>query len=305
MKLKLDTLQFVVANPCYEWCKYGVRDPSVLLDPFGKPVVDQDGCMILYFNGRNRSIADGGTTAVGMAVGNPIKGWRIFERPVFSDGLYAAQGSVISLPNGLYIMYYSPNTARGFFFALSRNLVDWERSVDDLLLCCNQFRVSRMGLPYVTWVKDRWHMVFEGIRDGKFRIFMAASSNGIDWEPLFDGEPIYDSRGSWDSFGQANPSLYYINRGRQEKFVILYNGCSEKNGWELGCLTAQSPAGPWVADEIPFLRRDQLGKWAAGRLEGPRYVVNQSAAQLYFFGLPSDDSYSGGSVACVHIGEGI
>lgn len=288
------------------WARFGIRDPSILLSLDGTPIVDDHGRLTVYFNSRSAAPSEGGITRIGLAMGNQAEGWSIRDRFIFEDGSYAAQGSVIKEERDSYLLYYSPDTAQGFRYATSKDGVNWQRNPSALCLSCPQFGVSRMGLPYVTCLDDRWYMVFEGIWNGRFRIFMASSMNGRDWQAENDGQPIYqpDETG-WDVFAQANPSLYQARNGDGPGYFILYNGCASANNWEIGIMGAARLSGPWSAGQAPVLKRSQLSEWACGRLEGARLLASDNEehqnAQLLLFGLPTTDSYAQGKIATISL----
>ncbi len=284
------------------WSRFGVRDPSVLSDSSGHPVIDPSGRLTVFFNARSRQVSEGGITCVGVARGNPQEGWAMGPEPVFADGLYAAQGSVLQVAQDQYRMYYSQDTLKGFCLASSADGVTWQKFGTGYLLEPDQFSIRRMGLPFVMRAEDRWFMVFEGVDSGRFHIYMASSADGVSWQPENNGKPIYEHKGeTWDSFGQANPSLYQIQEspgGR--KYLLFYNGCASLHAWDIGALVADSPLGPWMSCSKRLIERGGPGTWNAGRVEGARLVISAGRPSgLMYFGLPEGDSYKGGQIATV------
>lgn len=290
----------------FDYCKFGIRDPSLLMNPEGQVVINDRGKLTLFFNARDRSIKDGGVTSVGIAHGNFEVGWKIQPNPVFMDGTYAAQGSVLQLASDQFRMYYSPDTRRGFAVASSRNLESWQQYDDKLILEQNAFGVVRMGLPFVRWVINKWVMFFEGSDNGRFHLYQAVSADGINWIPANDGKPIYSPvPGSWDAFSQGNPSLYVEQDGMGNlSYFILYNGCSELYGWDIGILASDGVDGPWRGRKEPLLRRGEAGRWDARRIEGARLIdVPGGQPRIVYFGLPTEDSYFGGRIAFASIAQ--
>lgn len=288
----------------FDYCKFGIRDPALLMNSEGEVVIDAQGKLTLFFNARDRSMKDGGKTSVGIAHGNFEEGWKIQPNPIFMDGIYAAQGSVLQLASDQFCMYYSPDTRRGFAVASSRNLKSWQQYDDKLILDINAFGVFRMGLPFVRWVIDKWVMFFEGSDNGRFHIYQAVSVDGINWIPANSGKPIYSpAPGSWDDLGQANPSLYIEQDGMGNlSYFILYNGCSELYGWDIGILASDGVDGPWRGRKEPLLRRGEAGRWDSGRIEGARLVnIPGGQPRIVYFGLPTKDSYFGGRIAFASI----
>ena len=192
----------------WAWNEFGIRDPSLLMDQDGKPIVDESGRITLFFNARDSKRDKGGGTCVGIAHGTPESGWSIHPMPVFSDGDYAAQGSVVQLAPDHFRMYYSPDTLLGFAVASSVDGMAWKKLGDRLILKPGDFGIRRMGLPFVRRVHEDWIMLFEGVNNGRFHIYQALSTDGVAWRPANGGRPIYShENGSWDAYGQANPSL--------------------------------------------------------------------------------------------------
>ena len=285
----------------FSWCRFGIRDPSVLARPDGKPVIDSNGHIRLYFNGRDRDIPDGGVTQVGLFTGSQNDGWNMFPDPVFMDGSYAAQGSVLEISRDCYRMYYSPDTKVGFSLATSCDGIKWERFSNDLILQTSQFNLNRMGLPYVQFIGGRWIMVFEGIDNGKFHLYIAFSEDGIDWVPGNASQPIYIAdESAWDSAGQANPSL--VASENDGTFYIFYNGCSYPGEWEIGILVSRAVGGEWSSSNKPLLKRGKAGSWNQGRIEGARFIeYEKKSFGIVYFGLPSENSYAKGQISFVNL----
>lgn len=270
------------------------------MDQDGKPIVDSNGHLTLFFNARDSKLDSGGVTCVGIAHGTPESGWSVHPFPVFLDGAYAAQGSVVQLAPDHFRMYYSPDTLFGFSVVSSVDGTAWKKLGDRLILRPGDFGIRRMGLPFVRKVHEEWIMLFEGVDNGRFHIYQAMSMDGVAWHPANGGRPIYSpENGSWDAYGQANPSLYVekdLYGG--ERYFILYNGCSVLHGWDIGILTADRLEGPWRGKSEPVLRRGAQAEWDAGRLEGARLVsIPGCQPCLAYFGLPGEDSYAQGQIA--------
>jgi SAM-dependent methyltransferase/predicted GH43/DUF377 family glycosyl hydrolase len=285
------------------WNRFGIRDPSVLMDAKGEPVRDESGQFTVFFNARDRIRKEGGVTCVGAARGDLRGGWVVQPEVAFTDGSYAAQGSVLRLTPDHYRLYYSPDTLCGFALASSQDGRNWQKT-EGLILRPQPFGVRRMGLPFVRRVGGQWVMVFEGIADGRFHIYMAVSKDGVAWEPANHGKPIYSPEQSrWDAFGQANPSLYVgRDEADNETIFMLYNGCGSLHRWDIGVLISDLLEGPWHGAAVPVLRRGSPGEWDGGRVEGARLIETPDSPPLIvYFAVPGDDSYAGGCIAVASI----
>ncbi len=282
------------------WATFGIRDPSFLQTADGEVVVAEDGSVQMFFNARDKALDRGGTTCVGRASGSCETGWAINATPAFVDGRYAAQGSVLQLAPDHFRMYYSPDTLAGFALASSSDGRHWQRYGRRLILEPAPFSIRRMGLPFVRELDGQWVMLFEGIADGRFHLYLAISEEGVYWQPGNGGRPIYlPDSGNWDGFGQANPSLYVAPAGSGgRRLFILYNGCSQQDGWDIGVLFADSLCGPWQAAPAPILKRGAAGEYDGGRIEGARWVnLPTGAPTVAYFALPTTDSYAAGRIA--------
>lgn len=279
-------------RPNHRWSAFGLRDPSLLTDADGHPWRDAGGNLTLYFNARDRAYEQGGTTVVGRAVGDTTHGWHLDDMPAFTDGIYAAQGSVLRVAADDWRLYYSRDTRSGLYLARSSDGMHWQ-PVAAPLLVPSQVGAQRTGLPFVRRIGERWVMLFEATRDARFGLYMALSSDGLHFTPAHGGEPLYrPAAHRWDSYAQANPSLVVDAEG----YHILYNGCASLSAWDIGLLSAPSLDGPWQSMPSPLLRRGDTPRWAQGRIEGARLIPGTPPALLYF-GLPTDDSYAGGTIA--------
>lgn len=295
-----------VLEPTQPWCSFGVRDPMLLSFPNGDPA-RIDGSYHLYFNGRDAPLANSGRTAVGHAVSSDLANWKIEPGPCFQDGDYTAAGSVVLIDRSNYWMFYSPGTDVGFRRAVSADGKRW-RPESKLIVQPSQYGCTRIGLPYVIHVGGRWLMLFEGIRQGAFRIFAASSEDGIAWSPINDGQPVFlPPAGRWDAGGQANPALCKVvdSTGRY-RWLMLYNGHAEQqlHGWNIGVVEAiLDNRLDFKPTSAIILDRTIHGSTAHGRLEGARLVRStpEGGLQILYFDLPSADSYRGGTIRLAEV----
>lgn len=286
-----------------DWSQFGIRDPSPLTYPDGANVFNDIGGYTIYFNARNKAIQSNGKTIVGSIDVSPILEPSTAPRKTLENGGYCAQGSALKLASNSYKLFFSPDTQIGFKQANSSNGKSWKIETE-ALLCTTQYGLNRMGLPFVRKFSEVWLMLFEGSIHGRFSIYMAISEDGERWYPANDGKTIYIPRASaWDEYAQANPSIYKeLQPDGRVIYFILYNGCSEAHGWDIGLLRSYSIFGPWQPMSDPILRREKVNGLARGRIEGARYVFHPDFdPKLIYFSLPSSDSYQGGYITCAEI----
>lgn len=228
-------------EPFADWCRLGVRDPSLLVDRDGRPVRVGER-FVLYFNGRDRHLAENGVTRVGCARSHDLVRWEPDPAPAFADGDYATTAGAIRVAAGSYRLYYAFDTARGFRLAESPDGAKWSIRREPIL-SPGAFSCRRIGLPFVFWDRDRWLMLLEGLRSN-FAVYAAASDDGLTWQPLNDAEPVYaPAQDAWDALAQANPSLARV---------------PIENDRELACLlVARSPVSG-ISASSPRRRRSRL-----------------------------------------------
>lgn len=299
-------------NPIFEdlskWCAYGIRDPSFLVNETGYVVREKDR-YIMYYNGQDKASPDY-IIAIGRATSFDGINWTKDERnPVFTDGIFAIQASVIKKSGKKYVMYYVHPSTLSFCIAESKNGVDWSSYEHDPILKVNDFNLDHMSLPFVTKINGVWYMVFEGYRlvgAQAWHIYMASSSDGYHWSPENNGNSIYLRGRRWDRLGQANPSLYEIG---DKKYVIFYNGEASPNAWDFGVIYSNNLTSGWAQYAgNPILRRGDSGKWDATRIEGARIVkddVGKGTLRMWYFGLPTTDPFRNGKIGyatCQRIG---
>ena len=275
------------------WCVFGVRDPFFLLDENGL-LAKHEGSFILFFSGRDKSLLNGGKTAIGLARSSNLIDWKIDPYPVFKDGSYATSGSAIKSPNGSIKLFYAFDTARGFRSAESWDLKSWTIS-HDIIAKPSQFFCRRIGLPYVFKKSGAWYLLFEGLRK-HFSIYGLQSKDGVYWTPMHNGEPIYaPSSGGWDELAQANPSVTTISG----ELFLVYNGYRTAGEWDIGIQKFPDPAKKIMhTSEMPLLSRSDLLGVQTSRLEGCRIFSNIMNDQdnLFFFDLPTPDSFEAGRI---------
>lgn len=287
-----------------KWNRFGVRDPTLLMSAEGHPVINRQGQFTLFFNARDRDITDSGITCVGRATGNPATGWTVDAQPVFVDRNYAAQGSVLQLAPDHHRLYYSADTKQGFAMASGSDDLIWKKFTGKPVLSAAAYGLERVGLPFVRRISDRWIMLFEGMTNGIFHIYLGVSDDGIHWGPANDGKPIYmPAADAWDGRGQANPSLRVErNDAGRDCFYILYSGCQVPGAWDIGILAASAIEGPWIPLKDPIMHRGGAGAWDGGGLKGARLFQSAAHSPIFmYFGLPSSDSYAGGGIAFAKI----
>lgn len=292
------------------WATYGIRDP-MLVHSADSESCNAHGQFTGYFNARDREIDNGGRTVVGKFEFSLDYVAKVDQSACFSDGQYAAAGSVVRTPDGSLYLFYSPDTARGFAIATSTCGTQWERH-DSIMLEPRDFGCTRIGLPSVVFCGERWVMLFEGICNGAFRIFGAESDDLKSWIPMNNGKPLFHGsfEGNWDQRGQANPSLVRIMDGFGEvRWFMCYNGESikESSGWDLGCVELLDTAEmKFARNAVRIMTRGRFPFHRGGRLEGGRVVYNENRGEyvLVFFYLPTSNSYFGGQIFRIGISFG-
>lgn len=289
-----------IVSPDQDWCRFGVRDPVILTNCEGFPV-KFNGLYRLFFSGRDRNVSEGGRTQIGWAFSDDLINWTTEPKPVFCDGDYAASGSVIKLPSGRYRIYYSFDTLKGLRYAETEDFSFWEIN-EAPILTPGQYDCHRIGLPNV-FVRDGiWFLLAEGLNTC-FSIVGAISFDGKSWSPLANGEPLYfPEPENWDNISQANPS---ISHSPKYPDLLFYNGNLSASDWDIGVSKTGGSLLDFVTGiGIPFLCRLDINA-SGGRLEGARLVKSSRGHSLFYFVLPSENSYSGGRIFSIDVPESV
>ncbi len=279
------------------WEVTGIRDPVLLVDSNGD-MVQEGGKYIMYYNGRGAGI-----TRVGRATSTDKITWvKEATNPIFADVNYAGAGSVIKRGDGDYIMYYHYDGATKFNYATSVDGLTWTRNdVGDPIMEIADFPGSvTMGLPNVVEIDGTQYMVFE-LWIGNWQVYMMKSVNWIDWVPV--GRVFTPTAGYFDFSVQANPSIYKVT---DNYYIIIYNGQSTAvDDFNLGILHSNNVETGWKRlQDMPVLYNAVDGLWDDTRIEGGRVYrdrINQSCMELFYFGLPTADSFNNGAIGYAKI----
>ena len=265
---------------------YGIRDPHPLIDNNYTPI-KIDGQYILYFN--QRDIVGGRyRTCPRVATSFDFKTWEINKNPVFIDGDYCAMGSVL-LDNDAFYLYYSPDTKKGFKrIKMDDPYGSTDKTNEEFFLRVSQFNgISLMGLPFVSYIEDRYYCLFEGYTSSGFNIFMAESLDNQNWTPSNNGNPIYNYQHDFEIHGQANPSIYKI----KNNFYLFYNGC-RNGGWSINFGTSEGIMSKYQTNPKPLISSRKDLK----RIEGARLIKTEGSYKILYFICPTNDSYKNGKI---------
>ena len=261
---------------------YGIRDPHPLVDNTYTPI-NIEGKYLLYFNERNKN-KDSFVTMPKVAVSKDCIKWKIQRDPVLVDGNYCAMGSTLRI-NGRYIIYYASDVKKGFKYSISSNPFKWDDPLSSTyFLKPSQFKnIKYMGLPYVSYIKDHYYCSFEGMTNTGFKIFMASSTDGKNWDPLNNGNYVYEKKYPFECGGQGNPSFYFLN----DKYFLFYNGF-DKIGWSINYGTSKHIDGTYTTHSTPLIKNDKSNR----RVEGARLINKKGTYKMMYFICPTKDSYA-------------
>jgi hypothetical protein len=309
--LYVDNLVKYAGNPiltkgAYAWCNFGIRDLCIMKNATGY-VVQEDGKYVVYYNGRTKTPTT--KTQIGRATSTDLISWTPYDgNPVHNDtSNYAHIGAGGVVKNGTndYLMVYATYSEGGIAMATSTDGISWTKvdnshQNDWIVQVANFTGCTATGVPSLTKIDDKWYLTFEGGASGySFNIFMAESSDGYNWTASNSGNPIYTGGGvgTWDNHGQANPTLYKIADG---KYVMLYNGENGDGLWQGGILYSTSLTSGWTSwSGNPLLTSGISGEWDDTRIEGLSMIMddaNQTTLRIWYFGLPTTDSFADGAV---------
>lgn len=287
------------------WDGTGIRDPLLLVDSDGN-MVKEDGKYIMYYNGRDPGIGAGDRTKIGRATSVDMITWvKEATNPVFADGNYTAAGCVVKRGTGDYIMYYAYDGSTKFNFATSVDGLIWVKNeVGNPIMEIADFAGGvTMALPNVVEIDGVQYMVFE-LYISDWQIYMMKSTNWVDWELV--GKLYTPALGYFDSLTQANPSLYKI---ADNYFILIYNGQKVQDSYDLAMLHSNNVESGWKKlQNVPVLYNGADGLWDDTRIESGRVYrdsFGQPGMKLFYFGLPTNDSFNGGAIGIAEMKPGV
>ncbi len=191
------------------------------------------------------------------------------------DAVWATCPSVLfdgKLYRMWYSSYYDSHMGRGGIgFAISRDGIHWKRENGGRPVLTTGLRGAFddgqvMG-PQVLYEKGEYWMWYTGMKTewhrsgvGFYRIGLARSKDGINWERLNKGRPVLDvgPRGAYDEVQCATPSIVREKTGLR----MWYAAWAPKPGHTL-CSARSRDGLNW--------RREEQGKPVRGLLSGGAY----------------------------------
>lgn len=193
-------------------------------------------------SGWTRRVSVSADSGIGLAISSD--GGKTFERygdgPIMTaclDEPYLVDdGFLVVADDGTYVMYYifgtnwanygtnEPERTYRIGIAKSKNLLDWERSGRQILMCKSLGEAQ--ALPTVLKHNGRWHMAFcyrdtVGFRENSknaYRIGYASSTDMWNWDR--DDSKISIPIEGWCAEMQCYPNLFEMDGG----IYLLYNG---------------------------------------------------------------------------------
>jgi len=287
-----------------QWDDEGIRDPMLLVDSNGD-LVQEDGNYVMYYNGRTPA---GNVTKLGRAISTDLQTWiKDASNPVFAHITddRTSSGSVIKRGENDYIAYYGYDLGTKFNYATSTDGINWvQNSVGDPILEISDIPSGiTFGLPMVVEIDGFQYMVFE-VSFPVFRIYMAKAS---DWKNFSIIGQIYEGMPkTFDETNQANPSIYKVDT---DYFIIIYNGNTGVDDWQLGIIHSNSIETGWEQfQKLPVLNRGESGEWDDIRLEGGRVYRDKISTpnfKLMYFGLPTTNSFTDGAIGLATARKGV
>lgn len=286
------------------WDDTGVRDPHLLIDEDGQPVIEGSDYVMYYRGYEDLSIG-----AVGRATSPDRVTWtKEATNPVFEldvgewDADTILGMSVMKLDDGSYVMWYASKngTLYGIGRATSPKGIVWTRYGGNPILTHADFTAMNAatgcGLGHVLINNDGdYIMVFEASVAG-WSVLGATSSDGITFTALNGGNVLFGKvANSWESYGVANPWLHQFASG---EYLLAYNGTDAAVRFSIGFAKSSDlinwtryPANPVLVCNI-----GQVDSWELHRIEGAALFSDDfggpSVGMLYF-GLQSTGSVQG------------
>lgn len=205
--------------------------------------LEQDGEILLYYTGWNRSESASYRLSIGLAksTDNGLTFQRVYEGPILDRGkhdpIWVGQPCVIRMSDTDWRMWYlscqkieyinnHPEPFYNVKYATSINGVDWKREERT----CIDFDIhtDAIGRPCV-WVEDGIFKMLHSNRKAygyrtepasAYRIEYSESVDGISWERKNEKFPLRKGTSDWDSIMNEYCTTYLVDNKR----IVLYNG---------------------------------------------------------------------------------
>lgn len=274
------------------WDSEGVRSHTLLVDPEGN-LVQENSKYIMYFTGKSAS----NVRQIGRAESTDKFNWTKYEsNPIFNDDDDVSLGSVIKRGESDYIMYYSYDGATKFNYATSTDGVSFSKNTvgNPILEISDVSGAITMGQIQVVKIGTTQYMVFE-VSEPTFYICMFKATDWITFSSV--GQIYTATSGYFDDVNQANPTLL---KADDNYYIIIYNGNRGDGLWELGILHSNSIESGWKRyQDAPVLYRGEDGDFDDTRVEHGRVYrdsLQTNKFKMWYFGLPTADSFDGGAI---------
>ena len=174
-------------------------------------------------------------------------------------------------------MPYSPDTRSGFRLAFAPDQNSAFEPDGGLILSHEDVGCRRIGLPFLWREGESWHLVSRRYRRMADSSFFGRDSDLRSWTA--DPTPCLIPRQSMGRIQSGN-----LCASDQWARVMLYNGASEVDQWDVGVATERK--GRWCGSPRPVLGRTADEVWSGQRLEGLDYGKQRPNARALYFGTP-------------------
>lgn len=189
--------------------------------------------------------------------------------------------SVVQTDNG-YLMYYDgtagkdPYEGWGIGVATSPDSLRWEKFSGNPVLSGSTYHD-----PCVLRIRDTYLMWYSSLRDGRWYIERARSSEGLRWER--EGTALGPGKaGDWDETGVAYSSV----RPDENRYRMWYQGRDNAGRWRIGHATSVDGMH-WYKDPAnPVLDVGPHGAWDSERVFTPAVVRDGSGWRMVYSGSP-------------------
>ena len=215
----------------------------------------------------------------------------------------------VQLIDGVYWMWYlggdhtfvgGDNAIMGLRMrsgcAISRDGINWTRvdgPYDGALLDFGkpgEFDALYVGFPKVLRDASDWKLYYHSFGEGKFRIGMAVSPDGLRWQKvgqiLGPGEP-----GSFDELGVG--SRHVMRVGQQ--YLMFFHGINRKGNFAVGLATSddglhwRKDAGDQPGGPVFTRAPDGSGRWDALGVAMPFVVpMPDGSFRMYYLGVSQE-----------------
>jgi predicted GH43/DUF377 family glycosyl hydrolase len=268
------------------------------------PRLVYDGTIYRMWYHGQRSEQEGGK--IGYATSQDGIKWSKHPDPVLLPGptgdwdTYSLQSASVIWNGSLFMMWYrgwGPGFEEGAVgLAFSSDGVSWTKYAGNPVMKSSSIDKKLVSYPYVVWDGTEYKMWYTGWSgSGKYRIFLATSTDGIKWTKRT--LPVLSTSASgWDAGSVYCPTIIFDG----SSYAMWYSGTdSAQKLWLIGYATSKDGISWTKYAGNPILNQGPSGSWDSYDSLDNQGVVQVGNIVMLFY---SADQVEGGRMVSYKIG---